>query len=56
MLANLARTHGTKSYLFVPENEAHLLEKMHRIWGNQPGFDPLLRGAVLGAERRPDEP
>jgi predicted ATPase len=39
MLANLSRTEDFRSMLFVPENEAHLQEKMQRIWGDRPGFD-----------------
>lgn len=39
MLANLSRTADFRSMLFVPENEAHLREKMERIWGDRPGFD-----------------
>lgn len=39
LLVNLARDHGVRSYLFVPENEAHLREKLARIWGEKPGFE-----------------
>lgn len=39
LLVNLARSHGVRSYLFVPENEAHLRDKLARIWGDKPGFD-----------------
>jgi twinkle protein len=39
LLANMAKRYGTRSFLFVPENEAHLREKFQRIWGDDKGFD-----------------
>lgn len=38
VLANMARLNGTRSFLYVPENEGHLRGKFKRIWGGQPGF------------------
>lgn len=39
LLVNLAKQHGSRSYLFVPENEAHLKDKLRRIWGRDQGFE-----------------
>ena len=39
LLLRLARQHGTKSFLYVPENEAYLREKLRLIWGNDNTFD-----------------
>lgn len=39
LLVNVAKRYGTRSFLFVPENEAHLREKFQRIWGDDKGFD-----------------
>lgn len=39
VVVNLAREHSVRSFLYVPENEPHLREKMRRIWGDKPGFD-----------------
>jgi twinkle protein len=39
VLCNLYKKHGTRSFLFVPENEAHIREKLRLIWGHEEGFD-----------------
>jgi predicted ATP-dependent serine protease len=33
MLTKIAREKGVRSFLYVPENEAHLHEKLQKIWG-----------------------
>jgi twinkle protein len=33
VLTKVARERGVKSFLYVPENEAHLHEKLEKIWG-----------------------
>lgn len=38
VLCNLARKHGTRSFLYVPENEAHLREKLRRMWHSDEAF------------------
>lgn len=39
MLMNMAREHGTRSFLYVPENEAHLRSKLRPLWrGNDRSF------------------
>lgn len=39
LVINLNREHGVRSFLYVPENEPHLREKMRKIWGKKGGFD-----------------
>ena len=40
MLMNMAREQGTRSFLYVPENEQYLWEKMRKIWpGDDAGFE-----------------
>ncbi len=43
LLCNLTRKHRAKSFLFVPENEAHLRDKLQRIWGDRSGFEKFSR-------------
>ncbi len=38
IVCNIARVDGIRSFLYVPENEAHLRNKLRRIWGGD-GFD-----------------
>lgn len=38
VLCNLARKSGTRSFLYVPENEAHIREKLRKIWRNDETF------------------
>lgn len=39
VLANIGRENNVASFLYVPENEGHIHEKMKLIWGNRPGFE-----------------
>ena len=40
MLMTMARIHGTRSFMYVPENERHLHSKLRSIWpGNDAGFE-----------------
>lgn len=61
MLMNMAREHGTRSFMYVPENEQHLREKLRKIWpGNDAGFEHyceyqcFIQSAVL--DHYDDEP
>ena len=38
IICNIARTQSIKSFLYVPENEGHIQEKLRLIWGDRPGF------------------
>lgn len=39
VVCNVAQKHGIKSFLYVPENEAHIYDKLNWIWGEHPGFE-----------------
>jgi twinkle protein len=39
VVCNIARQHRMKSFLYVPENEGHIQEKLRLIWGERPGFE-----------------
>jgi len=40
MLLNMAREHGTRSFMYVPENEQYLRDKLRSIWpGDDAGFE-----------------
>lgn len=34
ILVNMAKIHGTSSFMYVPENEQHIRNKLRGIWGN----------------------
>jgi twinkle protein len=38
VLCNMAKKHGTRSFLYVPENEGFVQEKLRLIWGRDDGF------------------
>lgn len=42
VLANMARDQDIRSFMYVPENEGHILEKMRRIWNGRPRFDQFI--------------
>lgn len=39
MLVKLARERGVKSFMYVPENEAYLRDKLSKIWGDEATFE-----------------
>lgn len=39
VIVNMARKNDIRSFLYVPENEGHIYEKLQMIWGDEPGFD-----------------
>ena len=39
VLCNMAILHGTRSFLYVPENEGFLRQKLRLIWGHRDGFE-----------------
>ena len=54
VVANVARVHGLKSYLYVPENEGHIAEKMRLIWGDAPGFERFAAEQCFVQSALPD--
>lgn len=50
LICNQFAEHGTKSFLFMPENERHLKERLGLIWGNRQNWDQFAEiGVVLGS-------
>lgn len=43
VIANMAIVHGTRSFLFVPENEQSIFSKLKAIWGDRPCFEYFAR-------------
>lgn len=39
VLCNVAHRHDMKSFLYVPENEGFIRDKLKRIWGDRSGWD-----------------
>src|SRR6185312_13645432 len=39
VVCNTARESGMKSFLYVPENEGHIFEKLKLIWGEKSGWE-----------------
>src|SRR3972149_5648951 len=39
VLCNIARESGVKSFMYVPENEGHIQQKLRRIWNDDSTFD-----------------
>ncbi len=54
VLCNLAKKHGTKSFLYVPENEAHLRDKLRLIWGTADGFGEFCRSGCYLQSAQPN--
>lgn len=55
LVANLADMHGTKSFLYVPEDEQHLKAKMRRIWGERLGFENFCREQCFVQTSTPED-
>ena len=54
VICNIARDHGAKSFLFVPENEGHVRDKLRLIWGERDGFDHFCREQCFVQSATPD--
>lgn len=39
VLLKIARNHGMKSFMYVPENEAYLRDKLAKIWADERSFE-----------------
>jgi twinkle protein len=53
VLVNLAKKHGTGSFLYVPENEAHVRDKLEKIWGREEGFKDFCRNQCFIQSAQP---
>jgi len=54
VICNVAKKHGTKSFLYVPENESHVREKLRLIWGNSGGFEDFCQSGCFIQSAVPD--
>jgi twinkle protein len=54
VLCNLARLQGVGSFLYVPENERHLREKLQAIWGPHDGFADFCRNQCFVQSAQPN--
>jgi twinkle protein len=54
VIANVARDHNIASFLYVPENEGHILEKMRLIWGEHQGWDAFTASQCFVQSAMPD--
>lgn len=43
VICNVARKHGMRSFLYVPENEIFVRDKLRAIWESPRGFDEFCR-------------
>lgn len=55
VLLKIARDHGVKSFLYVPENEAYLREKLSKIWANPETFDYFATSQCFVQTAVPDD-
>lgn len=54
MLCNVARKQDKRSFLYVPENEAYLREKLRKIWNHDPSFDVFAKRQCFVQTTTPD--
>ena len=55
VICNLAKHHRAKSFLYVPENEGHVRDKLRLIWGDAPGFDVFQAEQCFIQSSAPEE-
>ncbi len=56
VICNIAKhkTEPVRSFLYVPENEAHLVEKLREIWGPVGGFDDFCENLCFVQSASPE--
>lgn len=54
MLLNIARTDGIASFLYVPENEAFLRDKLRAVWNDELSFPHFADGLCFVQSSRSD--
>jgi twinkle protein len=55
LLINVAREYGVRSFMYVPENEAHVRDALRKIWsGNDAGFDQFCKHECFIQSAEPD--
>lgn len=55
VLLNLARKDGMKSFLYVPENEQYLRDKLLKIWGDERTFEHFAESQCFVQSAVPDD-
>jgi twinkle protein len=55
MLVKIAREKGVKSFLYVPENEAYLRDKLRKIWANDATFEHFEESQCFVQSAAPDD-
>lgn len=54
VLCNIAREYGLSWFLYGPENEGHIHEKLQKIWGNRDGFNDFAATQCFVQSAIPD--
>lgn len=54
VVANIAADYNHASFLYVPENEGHVIEKLQRIWGVRRGWDAFRREFCFVQSAQPE--
>jgi twinkle protein len=54
VVCNIARQHKIKTFMYVPENEGHIREKLKLIWGERRGFDTFCAEYCFVQSAMPD--
>lgn len=54
VICNIAKKEAIRSFLYVPENESHLVENLRGIWGNEEGFDDFAENLCYVQSSNPE--
>jgi len=54
VVCNVAQQHGMKSFLYVPENEGHIYDKLNWIWGDRSNFEQFANIQCFVQSSAPD--
>lgn len=54
IVANIARLHGIRSFLYVPENERYLRDKLRKIWNDDERFQYFASQQVFVQSAMPE--
>lgn len=54
VVANIAADYNHASFLYVPENEGHVIDKLQRIWGLRSGWDAFRREFCFVQSAQPE--
>lgn len=54
VICNIARENDCKTFMYVPENEGHVRDKLKLIWGDKRGFDTFCAENCFVQSAMPD--